>query len=127
MMSDLNCFSFTGRLVKDAFFRKLASDKSILSFSVAINTGYGDNKKVLFVKVQQWGERGANIAEYLKQGTLISASGYVSKDEWKDNAGAIKTDIVVTVSSINLLSSKKENESKPEPEESLEDLNNLIF
>ena len=59
-MADLNNFAFTGRCTQDAVIRDLASGKKVLSVNVAVNTGYGDYKKTLFIKVQMWGDRGDN-------------------------------------------------------------------
>ena len=112
-MSDLNRFCFTGRLTKNATTRTLASGKTIMSADVAVNTGYGDYKKTLFVKVQMWGERGKKVVEYLKTGTLIAADGELSRNEWGED-GNKKVDFVVDVMNINILASKK-TESEPAP------------
>lgn len=105
-MADLNSFCFTGRLTKDATIRTLQSGKKLLVADVAINTGFGDYKKTLFVKLQQWGDRGEKIVEYLKKGQLIGTQGELSRNEWGDE-GNKKVDFIVDCMSIQLLGSKQ--------------------
>ena len=108
-MSDLSEYCFTGRLTADATVNVLSSGKSVLNANVAINTGYGDYKKTLFIKLQMWGERGNKIVEYLKKGTCIASSGVPSKSEWVNREGKTVVDIVVDVQNINIISSKKQD------------------
>lgn len=106
-MADINAFAFTGRLTKDAEYKTLASGKGLLVANVAINTGFGDYKKTLYAKVQQWGESGQNIAKYLTKGTLVASVGEVSLNSWTNQEGKTYTDVQIDVRSIQLLSSKK--------------------
>lgn len=111
-MADLNSFSFTGRLTSDASFRTLASGKGILTANVAVNTGYGDYKKTLFIKVQQWGDNGKNVVQYLKKGNLVAGTGEMSRSEWDSSDGIKHVDFVVDVRVIQMLVSKKDNEQR---------------
>jgi single-strand DNA-binding protein len=118
-MSDLNAWSFTGRLTKDAEFKTLASDKSLLVMDVAVNTGFGDYKKTTYVKVQQWGVKNTNTLPYLKKGTLIGVTGEVTLNEWESKTdGTKRMALQVDTSKIQILSSKKDegsSSSVPEP------------
>lgn len=117
-MSDLNRLCFTGHLTTDAGVRTLASGKSVMTASVAINTGYGEYKKTLFIKLQMWGDRANKIVEYLKKGTLIAADGELSRGDWTTREGRAMVDFVVDVMNINILSSKKPDApAAPEPAE----------
>lgn len=106
-MADINVFTITGRLTRDATVRTLASGKKVLTADTAVNTGYGDYKKTLFVKVQQWGDSCDKIAQYLVKGTPIACSGELSRNEWGDD-GNKKVDFILDVRSIQLLGSKKQ-------------------
>lgn len=112
-MSDINSFTFTGRLSKDAQFKQLPSGKSILELNVANNIGYGDYAKTNWLKVKMWGERGANIAPILTKGSLVGGSGELTTEEWTSNQDNTKhTDLVVTVTNIQILSSKSNNQNQ---------------
>lgn len=110
-MADLNSFCFTGRLTKDAVSRTLASGKKVLTADTAINTGYGEYKSTLYVKVQQWGEKSDSLLPYLKKGQLICGQGRLSRNEWGED-GNKKVDFVVDVPSIQLLGSKQGTEKE---------------
>lgn len=102
-MADLNSFVFTGRLTQDGIVRTLASGKKLLTANVAVNTGFGDYRKTLFIKVQQWGDRGEKLLPYLKKGQFIGAQGEMSRYEWQDKEGKQHVEFVVDVQAIQLL------------------------
>lgn len=110
-MSDLNKFCFTGRLTADSSIRTLASGKSVLTAPVAINTGFGDYKKTLFIKIQMWGDRGAKVQPYLKKGTLIASDGELSRNDWSTNEGKQMVDFVVDIMQVSIMAQKKSDTS----------------
>ena len=110
-MSDLNCFSFTGRLTQDATVRTLASGKKVLTANAAINTGYGEYKKTLFVKLQMWGDHGEKVVQYLTKGKSIATSGELSRSEWQTHEGKQMVDFVIDVRAINLVGSKPQEQA----------------
>ena len=107
-MADLNNFSFTGRLTKDAAIKQV-NGKTIMEVDVANNIGYGQYAKTNWLKVKMWGDRCNNIAPIFKKGSLVAGSGELSTNVWKNNAGDNKTDIVITVTNLQILSSKKDD------------------
>ena len=126
-MADINCFAFTGRLTKDASIRTLASGKKVLTADVAVNTGFGEYRKAIYIKVQQWGDRGERIAPYLKKGQLIGGTGELSRNEWGDE-GNKKVDLIVDVLSIQLLGSKPQNSASSDSlSHETENSNDVVF
>ena len=123
-MADINVMTFTGRLTSDAVYKVTSNGKGLLTMNVAVNTGFGQYAKTTFLKVQQWGERGAKVCEFCKKGQLIGGSGELSTNSWTTSNGDARTDLVVDVLSFQLLGSKKENEQTPpkaEPKEAESD------
>ncbi len=120
-MADLNCLSITGNLSKDAEYKTLPSGKGVLECNVACNTGYGDYKKTLWLKVQQWGESGKKVQPYLKKGIKVSCCGELQLQEWESKQdGAIHTTAILTTMGIQIIS-KKENGSSSSPSEASDD------
>lgn len=107
-MSDMSNYSFTGRLVKDAEFKTIASGKSLLEANIAVNVGWGDYKCTNWIKVQQWGERGKSLAEWLVKGSTVAVSGELKIMSWEKD-GKNGQDAIVNASSISLLQSKKQD------------------
>lgn len=125
-MSDLNSFTFTGRLTQDASIRTLASGKKVLTANAAVNTGFGEYKKTLYIKVQQWGDRGENLIPYLKKGQLIGGQGEMSRSEWQNKEGKQYVDFVVDCLSIQLLGSKQQATSE-DKEHAIDDIDDVVF
>lgn len=123
-MADLNSFTFTGHLTQDASIRTLASGKKVLTANAAINTGYGDYKKTLYIKVQQWGDHGEKLLPYLKKGQLIGGQGEMSRAEWQSKEGKQYVDFVVDCLSIQLLGSKQTSQEQCVASPMLEEVDN---
>ena len=104
-MADLNMWAVTGRLTRDAEYKTTASGKQLLSCGIAVNTGWGDYKKTTFAKVNQWGERGANLCGYLKKGQQIAVAGTLTLDAWQGRDGKEHTELVIDAQAIQLLGS----------------------
>lgn len=106
-MADLSSYAFTGRLGADAQVKKTPNGKKYMEMSVAVTTGYGDYKKILWIKVKQWGERVNNIVGIFTKGALVSACGEPSINEWDGKDGAHHASLEVNCMSVQILSSKK--------------------
>ena len=115
-MADINVFTITGRCTSDAKFAILSGGKSVLNVDVAVNTGYGEYKKVTYVQIQQWGDKGRSIVEYLKKGQLIGCTGELTTDKWNGQDGKEHTSLKLTTFAIQLLGSKKEDNTPAIPD-----------
>lgn len=124
-MADLNVWAVTGRLTKDAEFRTLASGKALLTCDIAVNTGWGEYAKTTYARVQQWGERGKNVVQYLKKGKPVAVSGSLSVNAWTGKDGAERQQLVIDTTSIQLLSgvAERKEEDAPSGKPNIEDLN----
>lgn len=69
-----------GRLGKDATLRNTQSG-DVLGFSVAVDDGYGQNKRTLWFDVSLWGKRAEALEQYLRKGTAVAVSGDLSTRE----------------------------------------------
>ena len=120
-MADLNSFTFTGRLTKDAQLKTLPTGKRLLEANVAINTGFGEYRKTLYVKVNLWGARSEKVAGFMKKGGLIGVVGVLSKNTWQGNDGLERTDLVVDAADLQMLSSKRAEAESSTEESSTEE------
>lgn len=115
-MADLNNYTATGRLTKDAEVRTV-NEKSLLVLNVAVNSGYGEHQSTTFFKVQKWGNIGAGLLQYLLKGTMIGFSGPLKQNTYTAKNGKEYTDLVVDTHDVQLLGSKKEKSSDEKPED----------
>lgn len=126
-MADLNNWSITGRLTADAEYKTLASGKNLLVMNVAVNTGFGEYAKTTFVKVQQWGDRGGKIVDYLRKGTLIACSGELSTNEWSTREGEKRIDLQLTINSLQFYNTKKADTSDSIPAGTADNGDGTVF
>lgn len=107
-MSDLNSFSFTGRLGKDA---KMFTDKNggaILRFSVANSTGWGDRKQTAWVGCALFGKQATALEPYLLAKAAVAITGEVSLREYTTEAGVKNTSLDCRVDRIALIGGKQD-------------------
>ena len=81
-MSDLNSFSCTSRLTKDAVQKTLPTGTELTEFDVAVNTGFGEHQDAMFLTCTMWGKQGKTVYPYLKKGTEVALTGSISLQKW---------------------------------------------
>lgn len=102
----MNVFTFTGNLGKDAEQRYTPDNNSVVSFSVAVKSGFGQKEKTSWVKCSIWGKRGEGVFPYLKKGSLVGVSGEFVLADWTDKDGATRVSAEVRVNEVTLLGGK---------------------
>lgn len=73
--------TLAGTTGKDAVFKTTQGGKELCSVSVAVNTGYGDNKTTTWWDVTRWGKGADKLAQLLTKGTKVTVIGEVSTRE----------------------------------------------
>lgn len=118
----MNNFSATGRVGGDPSVRYTNDGKAVASFSIAVDSGYGQNKMTSWVKVTLFDKR-ASVSEYIKKGHLIGVSGELQLSSWTDKQGAEQKTLEMINPSITLIGRVAKEEaadaapqpSKPRP------------
>ena len=115
-MSDLNNVSLTGRLTKDATMKTVgAKGSSLVSFSIANNTGFGQYEKTNFFNVQIWGKAGEAVVQYLTKGKQVAVSGMFENAKWTGNDGISHDNWTLTANTVTLLSSPVQRKDDLQP------------
>ena len=83
-MSDTNQITISGNLTRDAELRSTNGGSSVLNFSVANNTGYGQYEQTNFFDCCMFGERAEKLAEHLTKGKPVICSGEHVQSVWND-------------------------------------------
>lgn len=92
-----------GRLGKDAELRRTQGGDAVLSFPVAVDDGYGENKTTMWFDCSVWGKRGEALGKHLRKGTAVAVSGDLSKREHDG-----KTYLTVRVNDVTMQGGKSE-------------------
>lgn len=106
-MSDLNSYSFTGRLGNNAELKFAQSGTAIWTASVAVGYGWGDNKGTNWIRVKAFGKRAEGLGKLdLQKGAQVGGAGELQVREYERNDGTKGTFIEVTVNDLALLGGK---------------------
>lgn len=104
-----------GRLTRDAEVRTVSDEKSVVSFSVAVNDSYRrkDGERIQlteFYNCSYW--LGTKVAEILRKGALVELSGRVSASAWIDQEGNPRASLEFNTSRIQLHGGNSQTETK---------------
>ena len=102
-----NVFSGLVRIGSDPELRFIPSGKSLLTFSAASSTGFGDKQKTLWLRVTYW-NNAEKMKDFLVKGAQISIAGELSQTEYQAKDGTTKTSLELNATIIDLVGGKKE-------------------
>ena len=117
----MNKVILCGNLVKDMDVKvikgktKKADDVIVGRFTLAVNEGYGENKKATFIPVTIFNKTVENLEEYLIKGTKVNVVGRLDINNVETEEG-FKTYVSVVSNEIQLLkvAELKEDEEQEE-------------
>ena len=117
----MNKVILCGNLVKDMDVKvikgktKKADDVIVGRFTLAVNEGYGENKKATFIPVTIFNKTVENLEEYLIKGTKVNVVGRLDIQNVETEEG-YKTYVSVISNEIQLLkvAELKEDEEQEE-------------
>ena len=106
-------YMILGNIGRDAETRTTQGGDKVTSFSVAGETGYGDNKKTTWVDCSIWGERGVKICQYLKKGTKVFVMGEAGFRLWDDShSGEKRRSETCRVETVELCGGRKDGDNQ---------------
>ena len=85
-----------GRLTRDIDVRYAAqTQKAVARFTLAIDDGYGENKKTNFISIVAFGKTAENLEKFSGKGLRIAIIGHIQTGSYeKDGVTHYTTDIV---------------------------------
>lgn len=104
-MNVLNCI---GRVGRDAEMRYTQNGDPICQWSVAIDIGYGDNRKTTWLNCSLFGKRGESLVNYIRKGDQIGVTGAIFLNEYETKAGGNGARLECRVNDVTLISQKDE-------------------
>jgi single-strand DNA-binding protein len=100
-----------GTIGKDAVVNQVG-DKKVINFSIAHNEKFTDkdgvaHNRTTWVDCNYWGKN-ANVAPYLKKGTVVGVTGSISSKGYQRQSGEIASSLELRVERLELVSGKKD-------------------
>ena len=113
----MNVFSCTGRLGRDSKTNQTQGGTSVCNFALAVESGFGDNKKTIWLDCALWGKRAEGaLPQYLIKGAQVAVSGEMATREYQDNSGANRTAVTLRVNDLTLVSNKQSAQDSRQPQ-----------
>ena len=101
--------TIAGRVGKEAVPRRTQNGDAVLSWSVAVDDGWGDKKTTLWFDCSLWGKRGEKLASMLTKGTPVTVSGDLGQ---RTHEG--KTYLTIRVNEVTLHGGKPKEQPSQE-------------
>jgi single-strand DNA-binding protein len=92
--------------------------KAVVDLNLAVDDGYGDNKKTIWIKATAWEKTAENCNNFLHKGSLVFIEGRLHHENgnprvWESN-GKTGASYEVVVMNIRFLSPKEQTEPDDE-------------
>jgi len=107
----MNKVILVGRLTRDPEVRYTQTGKAVASFSIAVDSGYGDNKKADFIPVVVWDKLAEVVGNNLTKGRRVLVEGRLQiRDYEKD--GQKRKQAEVVAQNVEFLDNKQDGQAK---------------
>lgn len=80
----MNITILTGNLTRDIETRFTPKGTAVGDCAIAVQKGWGEQKKTNFFNLTFWGKNAENAAKYLAKGSRVIVTGELDLDEWND-------------------------------------------
>jgi len=104
----MNNFSGIGNCGSNAELRSTKNGTPVAQFSLAITSGYGQNKATTWLRCNIWGDRAEKIAPFIIKGDRIGVTGEITLREWDDKEGVKRSSLELNVRDVTLLGEKRQ-------------------
>lgn len=113
-----------GRLTSDIELQTSKNDKTYCKFSVAVDEGFGEEKRTNFISCVAWNKTAEFVSKYFSKGKLIGVEGTILTGSYeKDGKKIYTTDIVVK--NVHFVGNKNDNQAQ-EPTVKAESTNGFM-
>jgi single-strand DNA-binding protein len=120
----LNKVIIIGRLTKDVELKYTQSGKAVAQFSIAVDDGYGDNKRTYYPNIVVWGKSAETCGNCIAKGSKVAVSGKLTTRSYdgKDGKKVYVTEVVADMyDGVQFLDSKKQGgQTQEEPAEEIQ-------
>jgi single-strand DNA-binding protein len=109
----LNKVHLVGRAGRDPEVKYFDSGKVVCKFTLAVNRlSSNRDEPPDWFDLEVWGKTAEIASNYVRKGSLVGISGSLKFDRWSDrNTGDERQKPVISVDRLDLLGSRKDNES----------------
>lgn len=113
-----------GRLTRDPEIRYTQSGKAVCTFSIAVDDGYGENKKAYFFPVVVWNKSAEACGNSLHKGSKVAVTGKLTSRQYDNSEGKKVTVFEIVADAFGGVEflDKKQGGSKSNPIDETEEI-----
>lgn len=114
----MNNVNLIGRLTRNLELRHTQNDKSVATFTLAVNRTYKNAQgeyEADFISCVVWGKSAENLEKWAKKGNLIGLTGSLQTRNYENNQGQKVYVTEVLVRNFQLLESRKASAHPNDP------------
>lgn len=104
----MNSVNISGRVGGEVELRYTPNGKAVAQLTLAVDDGWGENKKTAWIGVTLWGATAELAKKAVRKGDRLGISGRLSQEEWEDKDGKKQRKTKVTCESMDLLEPKRD-------------------
>lgn len=112
----MNNVNIIGNLTRDVELRYTTDQKPIARFSIAVNDGYGEQKRTSYIPIVVFGKQAENADRYLSKGSKVAVNGRIQTGSYEKEGRTIYTTDIIA-SNIEFLSAKQSANGERKPDE----------
>jgi len=116
-MASLNSVSIIGNVGKEAEMRFTPSGKPVTSFSVAVNSKFGETESTEWFNIVTWDKLAETCNQYITKGQQVFVEGRLQTRSWEDNDGQKHYKTEVIANKVLFLGQRKQGETTEESSE----------
>ncbi len=120
-----NLLCLSGNLAADIESKTLANGTALAATRIAVNTGWGDKKKTMFIDVTMFGKRAESFAQYCHKGSAVLLQGRLDFHQWQDKDGNKRESYGMVAENFEFMGGPREQkpaaEKQAEPEPAAND------
>jgi len=113
-MASLNRVEIIGNVGKEAEMRFTPSGKPVTSFSVAVNSKYGENESTEWFNIVTWNKLAETCNQYITKGQQVFVEGRLQTRSWEGQDGEKKYRTEVIANRVLFLGQRKQGETTEE-------------
>jgi len=104
----MNTCTFIGNITKDLDLRKTQSGKSVVEFTVAVDSRTGKSERTDFPRFTAWGKLAEIAAQYVGKGRKVGVVAAVRTTSYADKDGVVQYQTKFVASEIDFLDRKEQ-------------------
>jgi single-strand DNA-binding protein len=112
----MNRVNIIGRVGGEIELRHTPAGKAVTEINLAVDDGWGENKKTAWIGVTLWGATAELAQRAIRKGDRVGIDGRLSQDEWEDKqTGKKQRKTKVTCDNMFLLEPRRDGPTQSAP------------